>query len=546
MKDYGRILDELLSNGHEGECLEFKAARNNFDKGELGKYFSALSNEANLKSTESAWLIFGIEDKTKNVLGTNYCNAVGALEKIKREVSENISNKLSFRHIAELEREGKRLLLFEIPAAPQGIPIAWKGHYHARVGESLTAMDIDKIERIRAQVKTIDWSAGLVKSASLDDLCPDALLLARKGFKTKNSRLVEEIDTWDDLTFLNKAKLLIKGKITRAALILLGKEESNHFLEPGTAQVSWILKDRDNFDKDYEHFFCPLISVGDKIYHKIRNLKYRYMKDGTLFPEEVDQYDPWSIREALHNCIAHQDYTLGSKVLVVEKEDELLFSNAGKFIPESVEEVVLADAPEFRYRNKFLADAMVNLNLIDTIGSGIRKMFDIQRHKFFPMPEYKLENNRVSVSIIGKVVDLAYANKLASESDLNFSDIILLDKVAKHKELSKEQTRALRSKKLIEGRAPNIHISLKVAQATGEINKYLKQRGIDDEYCQKIILDYLTNVETARKADFEELLINKLPDVLDIEQKRNKIKNNLQTLRALGRIKCIGWEWSKV
>lgn len=86
----------------------------------------------------------------------------------------------------------------------------------------------------------------------------------------------------------------------------------------------------------------------------------------------------------MNNCIAHQDYTLNGKISVVEREDGILtFSNSGTFIPESVEHVINADAPESRYRNPFLANAMVNLNLIDTIGSGIKRMFNIQRKNTF-------------------------------------------------------------------------------------------------------------------------------------------------------------------
>ena len=60
-----------------------------------------------------------------------------------------------------------------------------------------------------------------------------------------------------------------------------------------------------------------------------------------------------------------------------------------------------------------LANAMVNLNMIDTIGSGIKRLFNIQRNKFFPLPEYDLSDHKVKVTITGKVLDLNYARKLA-------------------------------------------------------------------------------------------------------------------------------------
>ena len=119
----------------------------------------------------------------------------------------------------------------------------------------------------------------------------------------------DEIPTWDDITFLNKAKITINGQLTRAAILLLGNPESDTFINPASSKITWILRDRDKIEKDYEHFFCPLLLEVENVYAKIRNLKYRYLKSGTLFPDEVDQFEPYIIREALNNCIAHLDYT---------------------------------------------------------------------------------------------------------------------------------------------------------------------------------------------------------------------------------------------
>jgi ATP-dependent DNA helicase RecG len=232
----------------------------------------------------------------------------------------------------------------------------------------------------------------------------------------------------------------------------------------------------------------------------------------------------------------------------VEREDGILvFSNAGAFIPESVEQVIEADAPESRYRNPFLSNAMVNLNLIDTIGSGIKRMYNIQRNKFFPLPDYDLGKLSVKVTIIGKILDTKYAVKLAQMPNLSLHEIILLDKVSKSKSMTEFEIKELKDKQLIEGRKPNFHISAEVAIATGEKSDYLKQRGIDDGYCQKMILKYLEKFGEGKREDFESLLLDKLPDVLDIIQKRNKIKNNLQTLRKQGKIDIKGkiWKMSK-
>jgi ATP-dependent DNA helicase RecG len=194
------------------------------------------------------------------------------------------------------------------------------------LSENEAVENIDELERIRSQSVTNDWSAGICEGAGINDLSSEALVRARSLYQKKNPALSNEINQWDDITFLNKVKLAIRGKITRAAIILFGKSESEHFISPAIAKISWILKDKDNVEKDYQHFSCPFILSVDKVYAKIRNLKYRYL-NGSLFPEEVDQYDPYIIREALHNCIAHQDYTLSGRINVVEREDGQFFGS---------------------------------------------------------------------------------------------------------------------------------------------------------------------------------------------------------------------------
>lgn len=542
-------LDELIASKFETEVTEFKEAKNSFSFDELGQYFSALSNEANLHNKECAWLVFGVEDKKHIIVGTNYRRSAKDLNSLKEEIARQTSEHLSFIEIYECKRkdaDGKaqRILLFQIPPAPKGIPIAFKRMYYGRDGESLVGLGIEEIERIRAQAKSEDWSSKIINDATLDDLDPNAIQFARQVFIQKNPKLAEEVPAWDDITFLNKAKITINGKITNAAIVLLGKPESEHYISPATSTITWILKDKDGIEKDYEHFACPLILSIQEVYKKIRNIKYRYIAEGTLFPDEVQQYDPYTIREALNNCIAHQDYTMGGKIILIEKEDgELIFSNSGDFIPSSVEDVIKSDAPENRYRNPFLSNAMVNLNMIDTIGSGIKKLFNIQKNKFFPLPEYDLSDHKVKVTITGKVLDLNYARKLAEDKTLSLFEIMLLDKVQKKKKLSNEEYKLLKSKELIEGKRNNYFISSTVAEKTNQKPDYIKLRGINDDYCKKIIIDYIKEFKTAKKADLEETLLEKLGDSMTEVQKKNKIKNILQNLRRDGIIEPQGKEW---
>lgn len=525
MLSIGTTLDRLLALDSENEIVEFKEAKNNYDFDDIGKYFSALSNEANLLDKDCAWLVFGVKNDNHKIVDSKYRESWRPLQKLKEEIGNKTTNRITFQQIYEVKRSEWRVVLFQIPPAPQWIPIARDGHYYARDNESLQPLNIEKIDRIRSQAIYKDRSSIICEWATLDDLDQQAIEKARTLYLVKNPNKTEDLSKRDDITFLNKAKVTIQWKITNTAILLLGKMESDHFLSPAVSKISRILKDRDGKEIDYQHFTCPLILSIEEVYKKIRNLKYRYIADRTLFPEEVDKYDPYVIREALNNCIAHQDYTLAGKINVVENEDSLIFANKWSFIPKTIENVIDADAPTEHYRNRFLVEAMVNLNMIDTIGSGIKKMFESQSKKFFPLPEYDLTDDRVALTIIWKVLDINYARKLAQIKDLSLSDIMMLDKVQKKKSIDPGVAKQLKQRWLIEWNKPNFYISASVADKTDQKTDYIKQRWFKDSYYKNMILEYLTKYKTATKQDIENLILDILPSILDKQQKKNKVRN---------------------
>lgn len=222
--------------------------------------------------------------------------------------------------------------------------------------------------------------------------------------------------------------------------------------------------------------------------------------------------------------------------------------NLGSFIPKNVETVIEQDAPQEYYRNAFLAEAMVNLNMIDTIGSGIKRMFIEQRKRFFPLPDFDFSDpSKVVVKIAGRIWVENYTRLLMNKTDLDLKTVILLDRVQKSLSITDEETKQLKKLGLIEGRKPNLHISSAVAKITNDKATYIRKRGIDDEYCKKMILDYLLEFKEGKKEDFEKILLDKLPEVLDISQKKNKIKNILQSLKNQDKIRVEGkfWKMSK-
>ena len=310
------VLDRLIKNW-ETEVVEFKEAGKDYDKNKIGQYFSAISNEANLKSLQHGWLVFGVRNKDKAIVGSEYRNSKG-LDTLKQEISIGTTGGISFIEIYEVfpvvNGEKKRVILFQIPAATTATPTGWCDHFYGRNGESLGALSVEEIDRIRGQEKK-DWSKQTIPEAKLEHLNKEAILLARDNYKKMNkSYISEEVDRMTDEQFLTKLKLIINGKITNAAMLLLGNEDYDYLFKT-VPEASWRVFDSRNEVSDYEIFKIPYITLSERLFGKIRNLTYRYMPNQlTLFPTETKQYDMWILRELLNNCIAHSDTYGGENI----------------------------------------------------------------------------------------------------------------------------------------------------------------------------------------------------------------------------------------
>lgn len=535
-----KIVQMLVS--FENEVVEFKEARSNYHFNDIGKYFSALSNEANLRGLQEAWLIFGISDD-KKIVGTDF-RKQGGLQSLKKEIVNGTNERLTFMEIYTLNLEKCRVIAFQIPPAIRGIPTTWQGAAYAREHESISPLPMNKVDLIRSQIG-MDWSKEIVENATLEDLDKEAVKKARELFSKRQGdrkKAQEILRKLSDIEVLNKAGITIKGKITRTALLLLGKSESSYFFDGFIPRITWTLYNADNSVKTYEHFDMPLLLAVDKVYSRIRNVKYRYIAgQQTLFPDEVDQYEPELIKEIINNCIAHQDYRLRGKINVEEFEDKLIFINEGGFIPETIEQALEPGYKPPYYRNVFLCNAMVNLYMIDTNSMGIPMMYQIQRDKCFPLPTYDLNTiNRVRVIVYGKILDKNYTQLLHSNGELDIQTVFLLDKVQKGQTISKESFKKLKRQGLVEGRYPNLFVSFKVANSVGQKANYIRNKGLEDDICKQLIIKALEAMGEANKQDLMEILEKALPDVLSEEQKSKKISNLLQAMKKEGMIAVRG------
>ena len=484
--------------------------------------------------------MFGVNDKTRTVVGTNYRPDPVWLDSIKMQVVRDTTPPMTFKDVHEVEHMNGRVVMFEIPAAPAGMPVAWKGHYYARAGESLVNLGLDKQDSIRRQTTDGDWSAQIVPDALIDHLDMHAVQKARDSFAQKyaNRFADDEVSNWPLQTFLDRARVSRDGKLTRAALLLLGKAESAHLLLPHPAQMTWKLVGP---EKAYEHFGPPFLLNSSVLYQRVRNVQLRILPENELLAVEMSKYERKVVLEALHNCIAHQDYSRSGRVVVTEEPDKLIFENEGEFYHGKPDDYVSGNKTPRRYRNAFLAQAMTELNMIDTMGYGIHEMHLSQARRYFPMPDYDLSTTTaVRMTVYGSIVDLAYTRLLMQRTNLPLSDVLGLDRIQKRLPLGDEAIARLRRAGLIEGRKNNLHVSANVAKATNSKAEYIRTRAQDDEHYVKLITDYIEKFDLASRKEIDELLWDKLSDSLDDPQKTNKINNLMTKLRRAGRIENSG------
>ena len=540
-KEYVALLKkQIVEIGKETKCLEFKSNYQDADR--LGKYISALSNGACLDNKDFGYLYFGVEDETLILLGTSF-----DVSRIKAKGNQNleiylrqyITPKIDFRIEDFYDESGKRYVVFTIPAA-KGEPTCFMNIPYVRIDSS-----VSDLRPYTEWMRTIynsqkDWTAEIIEDATLDDLDKDAIAKAREGYKQRFPNLAKECDGWDDKVFMDKACLTIGGKITRATLLLVGKETAAYKLNH-IAQIVWkCFQDGQMFGDIYT---IPFIRTTSELLGRIRNYRFKIYPKDSLIPAEVWKYDTESILEGMHNSIAHQNYEAGARIIVTEKQESLTFQNDGNFYDGDYKQYITGEKTPKSYRNPALVKAMVNIKMIDTQGYGIHKMFQSQKDRYLPMPDYDLStSNEVVLNLPGTIIDENYSLMLLANQNLTLTDAVLLDQVQKGHSIGSEAIAMLRKRKLIEGRLPHIYVSKNIAQAIDQKVEYSKHKGLADKKCEALLLDSLKDHGSLSKKEIEMLLWVVLSDQLDDKQKKTKVYNILRKLRESGKVvnKTIG------
>ena len=340
---------------------------------------------------------------------------------------------------------------------------------------------------------------------------------------------------WDDETFLNKAKVCIGGKITRTAIILLGKAGSRSLSGRFASAIELDLEGQGRDGAGLQALWpavpsCRRCGAGQRPQSDVPGAAW-----GTLFPVELLQYDPWVLRETLHNAIAHQDYPISGRINVVEFEDRLVVANMGAFLARRRGERHSSGCPVQRLSE-----------CVPGPGDG-RPGHDRhhrqrhQTHLSSPeeafLPHAGLQPDRAPR---GSGADHRQGDRREVHPDADGEGRprpLGRDRPGQGAEGEADQRGRVQGSEGEEtgGRArPNLFVSAEIAAATETQADYIKKRAFDKDHYKKMVVAYLTKFGEAKREDIDKLLIDKLSDALDEDQKRNFITNLLQEMRKDG------------
>ena len=367
-----------------------------------------------------------------------------------------------------------------------------------------------------------DWTGNVVPEATVRSLDPSAVRAVRATYESLH-RDSDEIISLDDEAFLTKVGFFKRGKVTNAALVLLGK--SSESFVPSSVCIRWRLIGVDGAEEDSRVMERPLLLAARQVVSMVRNTTVQIGSSG----RSTSTYRVASLTEAIFNAIQFQDYESGGTIDVVEREREsVTVSNIGSFPQIRPETFALSRPTNADDRNMFLRRAMVNSGLIPGAMSGIRGMYLSQAYRHFPLPDFSVTDNRVSVIFPG-IRSGPYARILDTRDDLSFETIIDLDRMAKCRYVPEKRISELASQGLV---AVFDGVPSLICDESGVMRRY---RGTDRE----AVLSLISDVGSVSRSDVVEMLRARGSHELSDSQVSVKATNLLQSMRKEGLVEKV-------
>lgn len=397
-----QLIRNLISLPRETETVEFK--KDSFNEEDIGKRISALSNSANLLDKKKAYLVFGIQDITHNIVGTNF---LPTQEKIGNEqlefwLSKHIDPSIDFR-IYEFKLKEDRIVLFEIPPAFNQ-PIKFNNIAYIRVGSATPKLSDypDKESKIWNNINKKSFEKGIAKE---NLTIPEVLKLLdySKYFSLTKQEIPSETQQFvEKMAQHGLVKKVFDNcyDITNLGAILFAKN-LNDFPSIKRKSVRVViykgntreirLKEQEG-GLGYAIAFEGLLDyINDKLPHN-EEIAKSLRKDVKMYPEVA-------IREFVANALIHQDLTIsGAGPMVEIFENRIEITNTGEPLIDTDRFI---DHPP-RSRNEDMASFMRQIGVCEEGGTGVdRALIEIALYQL-PAPKFEKYDNFTKVTMYAK------------------------------------------------------------------------------------------------------------------------------------------------
>jgi len=525
-------LDRLAGMLHdnEDEHLEFKEAKNRYDFEELTRYCVALANEGGGK------MVIGVSDRRpREVVGTL---AFDDLERTKAGLTERLRLRIDAE---EIRHPDGRVVIFNVPSRPLGLPIEYKRAYSMRAGDRLARMTTDMLKRIIDEVRP-DYSSEICPNASVADLSPSAIDRFRAMWRRKSgNQALAQVGTEQ---ILADAELLLDGGLTYAALILFGTSsalgkhlaQAEVIFEYRSEEASLRYQQREEYREGFFLFMDDLwgtVNLRNEVHH---------FQDG-LFVGDVPTFNEVVVREGILNAVSHRDYRLGGSVFVRQFPRTLEIVSPGGFPPGVTPESILwRQAP----RNRRIAEVLAKCGLVERSGQGANLMFEHCIREGKPVPDFAdSDDYQVALTLRGEIQDpqlLSFLARVRRETPLSFTteDLLVLDLVDRDQPISerlKARVPSLLEHGILEaigrGRGARYILSRKFYGFLGKSGVYTRKRGLDRETNKALLLGHI------RDSRREGSQLRELRQVLPALS-RTQVQGLLRELKAEGHIRTTG------
>ena len=520
-------IDALLIK-REDEHLEFKEAKNQYDRKDLIKYCAALANERGGK------FVLGVTDKPpRRIVGTR---AFENPHKVKALVIEALRLRVE---VDEIFHPNGRVVVFTVPSRPVGVPIQYDGAYLMRRDGAVVSMTGDMVKAIFDEIR-LDFSSDIHATATINDLDPLAIteLRIRWNRKSRNVRLLEI----SDQQLLSDAELVVDGGVTIAALLLLGTQSAmNRFFPQAETIFEYRSTEASGAAQQRAEFRKGFLLYQDELWTLINSRNDLQHFQVGLYKIPIQTFNEAVVREAILNAVSHRDYNEPGSIFVRQTPRAMEFSSPGGFPPGITRENVLwKQLP----RNRRLAEVLSKCGLVERSGQGVNLMYEESIKESKPLPDYsRSDDYEVHLEIRGEIQDpqfLRFLEKIGREKLANFQtrDLLIIDLIHREQPIPDEYKSRL---PYLIDQGVTEKVRGKEHVLSGSFYKFMGQRGT---YTRKVGLDRETNKALLLKhIEDNQTDGSQLKELMQVlpSKSRDQVQYLLRRLREEGKAHYKGY-----